>query len=142
MLISTLWTTHDEHDREVFHRNTYEVTGLRNLLAFWLTGSVQSFGDPRRRNLSLIDPPRWTWWIGVPGRWSWRLSLGHYLCRLGQWAYRFDNNNVERPGQRLLMRETVSTEEALALGMNFAALRLMREALNHDEDDRDVNPAG
>ena len=63
-----------------------EVTGLRAHLAALVDDLLVSHpGQTCAESVCLLDPPTWTWNLGIPGI-TWRLSLGHYVWRLGQWA--------------------------------------------------------
>jgi hypothetical protein len=71
-------TTHCDSDARAFVV-VRRTRGLRDLLAHALAEHDVSHCSPGR---CLIDPPGWTWWVGVP-----RCSLGDAIWRLGQWAF-------------------------------------------------------
>lgn len=101
MLIST---TH-RRPESVFVRETYHVTSSLTILAFWLSDK------------NLLNPPTWTYRIGVPGRLSWRLSLGHNVYRVGTWAnHRVGTNPV---GAIRVNSTRLSVSEALAHGWSW-----------------------
>lgn len=76
-----------------------DVIGLRAHLAALVDDLLVSHpGQTCAEGTCLLLPPTWTWYLGLTGR----LSLGHYIWRLGQWAAGYQHPVVR---ERVIARD-------------------------------------